>query len=214
MTNNPSSLPQAVLLIGPTGSGKTPLGQYLERHGLWGRGCRHFDFGEQLRRAAATDRHQRLTPNELDFIRKVLEQGHLLEDQHFGIARHIIEEFLDANQAAASPAPPWLLLNGLPRHIGQARSIDAMLKIVAVIHLLCPFEVVHHRIRTDAGGDRRGRADDHPDHVTRKHELFEARTRPLIDHYRSLGAAIRDIRVSARTTPDEVAAQLEGLPPA
>ena len=46
------ALPHALLLIGPTGSGKTPLGELLERSGLWGRPCRHFDFGERMRRIA------------------------------------------------------------------------------------------------------------------------------------------------------------------
>ncbi|MCX7427258.1 MAG: hypothetical protein NTW96_16720 [Planctomycetia bacterium] len=40
----------AMLLLGPTGSGKTPLGDLLERRGLGGRRCVHFDFGAHLRR--------------------------------------------------------------------------------------------------------------------------------------------------------------------
>ena len=44
--------PQAVVLLGPTGSGKTPLGEWLEAKGLGGRRCHHFDFGTRLRRVA------------------------------------------------------------------------------------------------------------------------------------------------------------------
>jgi len=37
--------PEAVLLVGPTAAGKTPLGDALQAGGLWGRACRHFDSG-------------------------------------------------------------------------------------------------------------------------------------------------------------------------
>jgi len=43
-TRNP-----AVLLLGPTGAGKTPLGEMIEARGLWGMSCLHFDFGANLR---------------------------------------------------------------------------------------------------------------------------------------------------------------------
>jgi adenylate kinase family enzyme len=46
---------EAILLLGPTGSGKTPLGQVLERRGLWGHRCSHFDFGDNLREIVARD---------------------------------------------------------------------------------------------------------------------------------------------------------------
>ena len=42
----------AILLLGPTAAGKTPLGQLFADRGLWGRPCVHFDFGENLRRIA------------------------------------------------------------------------------------------------------------------------------------------------------------------
>jgi hypothetical protein len=40
---------KAILPLGPTGSGKTPLGDYLEERGLFGRRCVHFDFGEKFK---------------------------------------------------------------------------------------------------------------------------------------------------------------------
>jgi adenylate kinase family enzyme len=39
----------AVLIVGPTGSGKTPLGEFLQQTGLWEKRCFHFDFGKALR---------------------------------------------------------------------------------------------------------------------------------------------------------------------
>jgi len=36
---------RAILLIGPTGSGKTPLGDWLQAYGFCGHRCHRFDFG-------------------------------------------------------------------------------------------------------------------------------------------------------------------------
>jgi adenylate kinase len=44
---------RALLLLGPTGSGKSPLGDRLEARGLWSVRCAHFDFGANLRAEAA-----------------------------------------------------------------------------------------------------------------------------------------------------------------
>lgn len=39
----------AMVLLGPTGSGKTPLGHVFAARGFLNRRCAHFDFGENLR---------------------------------------------------------------------------------------------------------------------------------------------------------------------
>ncbi len=36
---------EAILFLGPTGSGKTPYGELIEWQGLGGRKCAHFYFG-------------------------------------------------------------------------------------------------------------------------------------------------------------------------
>jgi adenylate kinase len=205
--------PDAILLIGPTGSGKTPLGELLGRKGLWGRSCAHFDFGAQLRQAVAQARSALLGPDDLDFLRKVLHEGALLEDEHFHIARRLLAHFLETNgETDRDPLStihyPLIILNGLPRHIGQAHDVDDVVNITALVHLNCPAKVIHDRVRTNAGGDRHGRTDDHPEHVTRKHRLFEQRTRPLLDHYRTAGARIIEIDVTPITTPADIHALL------
>ena len=58
--NAPNTL-WAVLLLGPTGAGKSPLGDWLEARGLWGRPCHHFDFGANLRAIVAAGPSDRFT---------------------------------------------------------------------------------------------------------------------------------------------------------
>jgi len=190
--------PPAVLLVGPTGSGKTPLGKLLEERGLWGRACRHFDFGEQLRRAAAGDeRAAPLTASETEFLRGVLRDGALLEDEQFPIAEKILRAFLRRG------GPGWLVLNGLPRHVGQAADVDRLADVRAVVELTCGPETVLARIRSDAGGDRAGRDDDGAEAVASRLRTFAQRTAPLVEHYRRLGARIETVPVAADTSPEQ-----------
>ena len=89
------SRPEAILLLGPTGSGKTPLGEMLEARGLGGCACAHFDFGDRLRRIAAGQLEiDGLTPADRAFLVDVLERGALLEDKHFPIAEKILQAFI------------------------------------------------------------------------------------------------------------------------
>ncbi len=189
----------AILLIGPTGAGKTPLGQTLEFEGLGGRRCVHVDFGQLLRQAAAGQGPDTLSQDDLALIRRVLNCGALLEDEQFHVARKLVEGRL----AEAGGDHDLVVLNGLPRHVGQARDVDAMLEITTVVDLACDAETVFHRIAADTGGDRAARTDDHAQAVRGKLVLFAARTRPLIDHYRRAGARIITLDIGPATTPRE-----------
>jgi len=192
----------AILLFGPTGSGKTPLGELLAAKGLWGRRCLHFDFGMVLRQHAGKEGAPGpLTPVERGFLAQVLENGALLEDRHFPIARKLLESFLSVRQA--QPAD-WVVLNGLPRHAGQARALEPLLAMKAVVQLACTPAVAWERIRANTGGDRAGRADDTAEEVRGRIETFRARTAPLLDYYQSAGTLIVKVEIGVQTTPREV----------
>ena len=195
----------ALLLVGPTGSGKTPLGERIERRGLGGCRCVHFDFGAQLRRVPAAGAHGRLTDDDVAFVRSVLQTGALLEDEHFPIAERILRTFL----AERSVGPGDLVvLNGLPRHAGQARDVERIVTVGRVIELACTTETILARIRTDAGGDRAGRVDDDAPAVRRKLALYAARTAPLLDHYHAAGVPVDRIVVTPAATADDVLREL------
>jgi len=197
---------EAIVLIGPTGSGKTPLGELLADRGLWGRRCVHFDFGAALRRIANGERSGDFDNTEIQFVRNVLERSALLEDSDFHIALRAIRSELAWRGAGDDCI---VALNGLPRHAGQARDLRAVLDVRVVVVLNCSPEVVNQRIATNAGGDRTGRRDDDIEAVTRRMEIFTARTAPLADYYRDAGAVVETIEVTETTTPQDIADELD-----
>lgn len=114
-------LTDAILLLGPTGTGKSPLGNQIEKNGLHGNRCVHFDFGHELRSIANSDQ----TPEgfhaaDVSFIRDVLDKGLLLENEHFHIAEKIVLQFFRRNDFREDDI---LILNGLPRHASPAASV-------------------------------------------------------------------------------------------
>ncbi|MBN1675311.1 MAG: nucleoside monophosphate kinase [Kiritimatiellae bacterium] len=197
----------AILLLGPTGSGKTPLGEALEARGLCGRRCFHFDFGAQLRRAAAHEAEPAgLTAADVAFIRDVLDSGALLEKETFHIAETILRAFVDARRVAPADL---IVLNGLPRHVGQAADVARLVRVERVVRLACDAETVRARIRTNAGGDRTQRTDDDPGRVAAKLATYERRTIPLIEYYVGLGVPVDTISIGPTTTARDVVGVLE-----
>ncbi|MCE5279199.1 MAG: nucleoside monophosphate kinase [Planctomycetaceae bacterium] len=191
------SVPRSIVLLGATGTGKTPLGALIERRGLWGSRARHFDFGEHLRRIALQGHWPGLCDADVGVIEAALGGGALLEDEHFHIAATILRGFI-----ASAAAEDLIVLNGLPRHAGQARDVAAIVDVRAVIVLSCRAEVVLQRIAADIGGDRAGRLDDGASAVAAKLEIYRVRTAALVEYYRAGGARIISVEVGAETTAD------------
>jgi adenylate kinase family enzyme len=197
---------KALLLIGPTGAGKTPLGEYLQRHAFWDIPCIHFDFGQQLREVATRPpRDNLLTAADIRIVQTALATGALLEDNQFYIAGAILRGFIADHRV---PDGTWVVLNGLPRHVGQAHDIQTIVSVEIVVQLACSAETILERIRTNAGSDRTGRSDDDLPAVKRRLETFQARTEPLLQHYRVTGVPIETVRVGPRTTPEDMCRQL------
>jgi adenylate kinase family enzyme len=196
------------LLLGPTGAGKTPLGELLAERGLTGRRCVHFDFGAQLRRVAEQG-GEGLTDDDIAYVRKVLTEGALLEDETFYIARAILEGFMAENGVGERDL---VVLNGLPRHAGQARDVAEVLDVRMVVALECTALVVHERIATNRGGDRAERTDDSIEEIARKLDIYAARTHPLLDHYRSEGVQLRLVSIGVSTTPADILKELDPPP--
>jgi adenylate kinase len=199
---------EAILLLGPTGSGKTPLGDCLAEGGLFGRRCVHFDFGARLRHVAEHG-GKRLTAGDVAYVQCVLTDGALLEDDTFHIARTILENFMEELGVGTQDL---VVLNGLPRHAGQARDMGEVLDVILVVALECTAEIVHERIEQNSGGDRTERTDDSVAEIARKLDIYAARTHPLLDHYRAKGTQCRRVPIGVETTPSDILKALNESP--
>ncbi|MDP6491003.1 MAG: nucleoside monophosphate kinase [Kiritimatiellia bacterium] len=197
----------AILLLGPTGAGKTPLGERLAERGLNGRRCVHFDFGAQLRQVVIQGCRE-LSDDDVAHVQKVLTHGALLEDDTFYIARAILEAFIAEHGVGERDL---VVLNGLPRHVGQARDVAEVLDVTMVVALECSAEVVCERIALNSGGDRAERTDDSLEYIARKLEIYAARTHPLLDHYRVEGVQLRLVPVGVTTTPVDIVTMLSEI---
>jgi len=196
------------LLVGPTGAGKTPLGRRLEEKGLGGRRWHHFDFGAELRAIdAAPERVPALKAPDVDVIRRSLATGALLDDHEFPIALKVLRAFA---RRLGIGEDDRLVLNGLPRHIGQAKMMEDAVRIETVVSLEASAEVIQERIRLNSGGDRIERPDDELHGIRRRLVIFRMRTLPLVEYYENREVPVLRLTVGARTTAEEMVAAILG----
>lgn len=206
MASSQSGRRPSILLVGPTGSGKTPLGDEIERRGLRGWPCLHFDFGANLRAAADQPGAYGLTAREQEAVTASLASGALFEDRDMPMIVKVLRGFV-----AKRPLTPdaLLVLNGLPRHRSQAEALVPVVSVERVVSLEADAAVIRERIRLDTGGDRAGREDDAVEPVTWRLSVFKERTQPLIDFYRERGIAVTTIEVTVWMTATDMYDELE-----
>ncbi|HRU05003.1 MAG TPA: nucleoside monophosphate kinase [Candidatus Brocadiia bacterium] len=190
--------PRALLLIGPTGAGKSPQGMLLEKAGAG----LHFDFGHELRQSVADPAAAPFPPRDAEFVRSLIQSCALLPHDRFDIALAVLRAFM--KRRAFDPAAQRLILNGLPRHEAQARDLAPHVHVDKVAVLEAAASVLAQRVERRRAGltlDHAGRDDDHAAAIAAKLRVYEAQTRPLIAFYASQpGVEILRLTVDGTTT--------------
>jgi adenylate kinase len=195
-----------MLLVGPTGCGKTPLGELIGARGLGGRRAVHFDFGEHLRRAAASPAdYALLSPGDIEIISTSLSTGALLTDDQFTIAEKLLCSFAGTKGLTSADR---VVLNGIPRHVGQALKMARLIQIACVVYLECDDDTVLGRIAVNAGGDRTGRVDDQREAVLKKLAVFKEQTLPLAEYYERRQVSVARLTVTPSSSAEHILAQL------
>jgi adenylate kinase family enzyme len=196
-----------MLLIGHSNAGKSPVGAAIAE--AWSTPSRrwfHFDFGHHLRRIWRNEEDAGLSIADRSYLDTVM-QGTLIDDDHFAVAQAILLRFLSAH--SFKPASDRLVLNGLPRHAGQAAGIAAMgIEVLDVVHLSCSVETAFDRKQAAEAGkgfeDRLQRDDNSFETFCRKAASFEKATLPLLDYYVNSGARLIEIPIAVDTGPADV----------
>jgi adenylate kinase len=91
------------------------------------------------------------------------------------------------------PDIDFLVLDGIPRNVEQARLMESDIEVLQVFHLSCPNrEELARRLRKRALKDNR--FDDANDEVIAKRiRLYEEESKPILEYYSSGGYAGRNI---------------------
>jgi adenylate kinase len=179
---------RCVLLFGPPGAGKGTQG---ERLGTLDH-CVHLATGDMFR---ALDKQSDLGKRVASYSSK----GELVPDEV------TIELFFDhvagmVSLGAYDPKRDVLLLDGIPRSVGQAEAMDGRIDPLAVLHLVVTdMDAMVARMKGRA--ETQGRADDADEDVIRnRFAVYDAQTAPVLGHYDA--GLVRDI--DAQKSIDEV----------
>ncbi|MGN6728786.1 MAG: adenylate kinase [Rhodanobacteraceae bacterium] len=161
-----------IVLLGAPGSGKGTQAARLKAE----LGIAHISTGDLLRAAVKAG-----TPLGLK-AKVVMEAGQLVSDE---IVLGMLEERLAQPDTRAG-----FILDGYPRNLAQADALDQLLKRIgqpldAVLKLNVPDAdiVARCEIRFKA----EGRADDNPETVRKRLQVYAQQTAPVADYYLNRG---------------------------
>ena len=178
-----------IVVLGRQGAGKgTQCARLVEKLGIV-----HVSTGDMLRAAVAagTTLGQR--------AEAIMKAGDLVPDE-------LMIGIVAARLAESDVMENGVLLDGFPRTPGQADALKAFfeeqgVELTAALNIDVPLDEVKQRMLA------RGREDDTEESITRRLELYEEQTAPLIDWF-----AARDllIVVDGLGEEDEVFTRVEG----
>jgi adenylate kinase len=161
-----------LVLLGAPGSGKGTQATRLREHLQ----VPHISTGDLLRGAVAAG-----TPLGLK-AKAVMEAGNLVSDD---IVLGMLEERLGKDDARAG-----FVLDGYPRNLAQARALEQLLArlrqpVDIAVQLDVDTALLVERIAGRAALE--GRADDTPESVRNRLNVYNEQTAPVVEFYRNTG---------------------------
>jgi len=180
-----------VIFVGPPGTGKGTQSKRLIRY----LNAVHLSTGDMLRA-------------EIEKGSDLGEKARIFMDQGQLVPCEIMVNMI-TTRLQELPAEANFLLDGFPRTIHQAEELNTMLgemdrSIAHVFALETDRDELRRRLIERAREE--GRPDDTPETVSRRLEIYDAQTSPLIEYYQKL-SLLRVI--DGMGTPDEVFARIE-----
>jgi adenylate kinase len=161
-----------LILLGPPGAGKGTQAKILvEAYGI-----PQLSTGDILRSAIADKTQLGLE------AKAIMDRGDLVSDS---IVNGIVSERIDAEDCK-----PGFILDGFPRTIAQAEALDGMLadkgiKLDSVIELTVDADELVRRVIQRSKDS--GRADDNPDVIRKRLDVYKSSTAPLVEYYAGKG---------------------------
>ncbi|MBL9114242.1 MAG: nucleoside monophosphate kinase [Verrucomicrobiaceae bacterium] len=159
------------LVLGAPGSGKGTQGKVLGSIPRF----HHLACGDVFRSLDTR------TPLGQEFVRYSSEGKLVPDDLTVQLWRANIKNRVDAYQF--KPDIDFLVLDGIPRNVEQARFMEKDIEVLKLFHLSCPNrEELARRLRKRALKDNR--YDDASEEVIQKRfQTYEAETKPILEYY-------------------------------
>jgi adenylate kinase len=179
---------KTVLLFGAPGAGKGTQGKILGQIP----GFFHLACGDVFR---SLDTTSDLGAKFLDFS----SRGELVPDE---LTIEMWRQNMHAQTVLSlfKPKVDLLVLDGIPRNLGQAEALAPYLDVLSIIHLVCPdLDAMIQRMKKRA--IKENRLDDADERVIRRRfEVYDRETSPVLQYY----PAKLVTEVSAMGSPAEV----------
>ena len=161
-----------LVLLGAPGSGKGTQAARLKEHLQ----VPHISTGDLLRAEVAAGSKLGLEAKE------VMARGELVSD---AILLGMLEDRFSRPDTANG-----FILDGYPRNLAQADALDGLLSRLGqpfdyAVQLDVPTDLLVERIAGRAAAE--GRADDNPESVRKRLDIYDSQTAPVIEFYRQHG---------------------------
>lgn len=184
-----------LILIGPPGAGKGTQARILEgKYGL-----KQLSTGDMLRTeiAARSDLGKQ--------VEGIMAAGQLVSDD---IVIRIIK-----HRIAQADCIKGVIFDGFPRTVPQAQALDDMLaaqklKLTAVIQMVVDETILMDRVRQRDAAAGISRADDTPEVLAKRLDIYRAQTAPILPYYEDAG---RLKKVDGMLPIDEVASAIDRI---
>jgi adenylate kinase len=164
-----------LLVLGPQGAGKgTQAKRIASDYGI-----PHVSTGDMFRAAQAEG-----TPFGLR-VGEIMASGSLVPDE---LTIAMIQERLSQPDAQAG-----FVLDGFPRNLAQAEALDAMLQGIgrgldAILYFDVSDDIGMQRALKRAQLEMR--ADDTPELIAKRLQIYHSETEPIVEHYRATGKLV------------------------
>lgn len=161
-----------LVIFGAPGSGKGTQSELIVKK----YGFKHISTGDVLR--AEMKKGSELGKTAQQYI----EKGQLIpDDLMVGILAGVYDSLCPCN---------GVIFDGFPRTVPQAEALESLLEerkteVSAMVDLKVPNEVLVERLINR--GKTSGRADDNMETITRRIEVYNKQTAPLIEWYKKKG---------------------------
>ena len=163
-------------------------------------------------------------------VKAYVESGLLVPDD---VTFDVLKESL-----AKIPKGKGFILDGYPRTVEQAKALDRIANIDAIIHLTVPEWIIVERLSSrricqncgaiynllflkpkkdmvcdKCGGPLYQRSDDTPEVIKKRIEVYEKQTQPLLEYYRAKKVPFVEVKCEKLETPPEAIVEeiLKGL---